>query len=101
MTKKSVIRLEKSLRRVREWASSISLPTTSFEEYLEGHGNIGLAVSGLSGLFVLGMDKVNQSLLSAEVEQWSLAKKHLAFGFARMLYSEIIGINNVKKILSV
>ena len=72
------------------------MPTTSFEEYLEGVGNIGLAVSGLSGLFVLGMDEVNQSLLAAAAGKWNLASQHLTYAFARMLYAKAIGINNVK-----
>ncbi|WP_241774767.1 hypothetical protein [Pseudomonas protegens] len=72
------------------------MPTTSFEEYLEGVSNIGLAVSGLSGLFVLGMDEINQSLLAAAAGKWNLASQHLTYAFARMLYAKAIGINNVK-----
>ena len=96
MTKTPIKRLQRSLRKVHEWASGRSLPTTSFEEYLEGRANIGLAVSGLSGLFVLGMEKVNQSLLAAGAGQWNLANQHMAHAFSRMLYAKAIGINNVK-----
>ncbi|WP_259697743.1 hypothetical protein [Pseudomonas protegens] len=96
MAKNAVNRLEKSLRGVNKWASGRSLPTTSFKEYLEGRGNIGLAVSGLSGLFVLGMEEVSQSLLAAGRGQWSLANQHMAHGFARMLYAQAIDLNNVK-----
>ena len=96
MTKTPIKRLQRSLRKVHEWASGRSLPTTSFEEYLEGRANIGLAVSGLSGLFVLGMKEAKQSLLAAEAGQWNSANRHMAHAFARMLYAKAIGTNNMK-----
>ncbi|WP_256674560.1 hypothetical protein [Pseudomonas sp. LD120] len=89
-------RLEKSLRKTKEWASGRSFPTTDFEEYLEGQGDIGAAVDGIFGLFALGMQKVKKSLLIAETEQWSLANQHLTHAFARMVYAKAIDIKNVK-----
>ena len=96
MAKNAMSRLEKSLRGTKEWASGRSFSTTSFDDYLEGQGNIGLAVSGIHGLFALGMQEIKKSLLAAGTGQWVSANQHLAHGFARMLYAEIISINNVK-----
>ncbi|WP_275928513.1 hypothetical protein [Pseudomonas sp. 3MA1] len=96
MAKNTIDRLDESLRKVNKWASGGSLPTISFEEYLEGLGNIGLAVSGLSGLFVLGMQEIQQSLLAARAGQSHLASRHMAYGFARMLYAETIDIKRLK-----
>ncbi|WP_260627367.1 hypothetical protein [Pseudomonas protegens] len=89
-------RLEKSLRWTKEWASGRSFPTTDFEEYLEGQGDVRAAVDGVFGLFALGMQEVNQSLLAAGRNQWNLANLHMAFGFTRMLYAKTIDINSVK-----
>jgi len=96
MAKKPVDRLQKSLRKVHEWASDGSFPAHFFEEYLEGQGTIGLAVSGMHGLFALGMDEINQSLLAAEAERWNSANRHLTHAFARMLYAKAIGTTNMK-----
>ncbi|WP_260620496.1 hypothetical protein [Pseudomonas protegens] len=96
MTKNAMNRLEKSLRKTKEWASGRSFPTTDFEEYLKGQGDIGAAVDGIFGLFALGMQKIKQSLLAAGTGQWSLANQHMAHGFARMLYAETIDIKRLK-----
>ena len=96
MAKNAMDRLKKSLRGTKEWASGRSFPITDFEEYLEGHGDVGAAVDGIFGLFALGMKEIKQSLLAAGTGQWASANQHLAHGFARMLYAEIIDINNGK-----
>lgn len=96
MAKNTMNRLEKSLRGINEWASGSSFPTTDFEDYLEGQGDIRAAVDGIFGLFALGMQEVQKSLLVAGTGQWALANRHMAYGFARMIYAEVIDINSVK-----
>ena len=96
MIKNSMNRLEKSLRETKKWASDTALAASDFEEYLQGQGRIGLAVGGIFGLFALGMQEVSHSLLAAGNGQRNLANQHLTHGFTRMLYAEVISINNVK-----
>jgi hypothetical protein len=94
--KTALSRLEKSLRKTNEWASGRSFPATDFEEYLDGQGDVGAAVDGIFGLFALGMQEVQKSLLAADAGRWSQANQHLAYGFARMLYAKAIDISNLK-----
>ncbi|MGE6473290.1 hypothetical protein [Serratia proteamaculans] len=96
MTKAPIKRLEKSLHKATPWASGRSFPTTDFEEYLEGKGDVGAAVDGIFGLFALGMQEVNQSLLAAGRGQWRVSNQHMAHAFTRMLYAKTIDIRNVK-----
>ena len=96
MAKNAMSRLEKCLLTTKEWASGRSFQTTDFEEYLEGHGDVAASVDGLFGFFALGMQEVKKSLLAAGAGQWASANQHMAFGFARMLYSKTIDINTLK-----
>ncbi|WP_347905599.1 hypothetical protein [Pseudomonas purpurea] len=96
MAKNAMSRLEKSLRGTKKWASGSSFPTTDFEEYLEGQGDVGAAVGGFFGLFALGLQEIKKSLLAAESGQWKLANQHMGYGFTRMIYSETVDLIDLK-----
>ena len=73
-----------------------SFPATDFEEYLDGQGDVGGAVDGIFGLFALGMQEVQKSLLAADAGRWSQANQHLLMVLHRMLYAKTIDISNLK-----
>ncbi|VWC94319.1 MULTISPECIES: hypothetical protein [Burkholderia] len=85
----SKTRLDKILPEVPAWSSDMWPLSGWMDEYLAGQGEVVLATSDL---FKAGMMEVGQSLLSAREGQLSPAIQHMASGFVRMLFSEMLTI---------
>ena len=85
-------RLNKSLKKVPDWASNLGLPAKFFEQYIAGQGNILLAIDGFFGLFSLGMDEIKRSLLAANSGNTKVATNSMNSGFRRILYASQIEI---------
>ena len=77
------------LPQVNEWSKDMWPLAGWLDEYLSGDGQIELAVTDLKRG---GMVKIGHGLLAADAGHWSAAKRDMAFGFSRMLYSEMIDI---------
>lgn len=96
MTKETIGRLVKILKKTPEWASGRSFPTDHFDDYMAGKGSVAASVDGIFGLFSLGLQECKQGLLAAAVNQFESANRHMAFGFSRMIYAEAIDVFSMK-----
>ena len=93
-------RLDKLIPQVKEWAEGISRPegfvigsVNDVDNYIAGKSFVRAASMDL---FSLGMKQIGLSLLAAYQGQWLQANQYMAFGFARTLVSEMIGIGQLK-----
>lgn len=86
-------RLTRSISNIPKWATDNNQNTRNWlDQYLSGQGRLGLASNDI---YRLGMQSVNQALLTPSTERLS-AIQHLAFAFARMLIAKSIRIESMK-----
>lgn len=85
-------RLDKVLPEVKEWANDSFLPRGRIEAYINGQGHLALATIDL---FRYGMLEIKKSLLEIDSDAAN-ARKSMSNGFQRLIYSQIIDLNDVK-----